>query len=88
MNGAEQVISDTEDIIDKIGDSVLSLNQKMHAIKTFTTPKLDYILIFILLSEFKSHYFITYFFFKKKKKKKKIALLIFFRELLTVCKRN
>ena len=43
-HGAMKAIDETKRLINKIGESVLSLNQKIYAIKTFAIPKLDYIL--------------------------------------------
>ena len=43
-HGAMEAIQETKRLIGKIGESLLSLNQKIYAIKTFAIPKLDYIL--------------------------------------------
>ena len=43
-HGAMEAIEDTKRLISKIGESLLSLNQKIYAIKTFAIPKLDYVL--------------------------------------------
>ena len=43
-HGAMKAVEDTKRLIGKIGESVLSLNQKIYAIKTFAIPQLDYIL--------------------------------------------
>ena len=44
INGTEHVINEMETLIDKIGDSVLSLSQKVYAVRTFAIPRLDYLL--------------------------------------------
>ena len=44
-NGALSGITKTIELIEKIGKSMLTLNQKVYAIKTFAIPQLDYILI-------------------------------------------
>ena len=43
-HGAMQAVNDTKRLIKKIGASMLSLNQKIYAIKTFAIPQLDYVL--------------------------------------------
>jgi hypothetical protein len=43
--GYKAIIEETKDMIIKIGNSVLLLNQKVYAIKTFAIPKLDFLLI-------------------------------------------
>ena len=42
--GVDNIIKETRNLIAKIGDSMLSLNQKIYAIKVFAIPQLDYIL--------------------------------------------
>ena len=42
--GAFEAVRETENLINKIGNSVLTLNQKIYAIKTFAIPKLDFLL--------------------------------------------
>ena len=44
-HGAMAAVEKMCNLIRKIGDSTLSLNQKIYAIKTFAIPQLDYILI-------------------------------------------
>ena len=42
--GVDNLIDETKELIAKIGESQLALNQKIYAIKTFAIPKLDYAL--------------------------------------------
>ena len=44
VKGTEHCIKSVETLIDKIDNSVLSLSQKIYAIRTFAIPKLDYLL--------------------------------------------
>ena len=43
-HGPDKIIEETREFIDKIGNSVLALNQKIYSIKTFAIPMLDFIL--------------------------------------------
>ena len=43
-HGAMEAVNETKRLIKKIGESMLSLNQKIYAIKTFAIPQLDYVL--------------------------------------------
>lgn len=42
--GAKTAINEMMNLIEKIGESVLTLNQKIYAIKTFAIPKVDFVL--------------------------------------------